>query len=121
MSANAVVIDLYGVWGNRQLTVARCPFVATLAFDFQGRSYSIRITNPYPVNKVAGFMDHDCCHVVAIDQNIEQSNSLEFGRYRVELRGEENEMFSFVADGVSADSTPGPEAPPIPQAPKRDR
>lgn len=103
MQLDAVVYDFYGVWGDRTLTIAQYPRVAIIAFTIGGERYTLNIVNPEPYKEVVRICDSECCHILVLDQNREEPNFLEYARYRVELRDEDNPIRSFVADCVTMD------------------
>ena len=101
MKSPALVLDLYGIWGNRSLTVTQFPCVARLTFEFEGNPRALRIVSPSSCVELAKFLDGDCCHIAVFDRNAEEPNFLEFGRFRVELGSEDNLIGTLEADAVN--------------------
>jgi hypothetical protein len=98
MASDAIIYDLYGIWGDRVLTICQYPRVATLRFELKERPQSLVLKNPEPYEAAARVCDNECCGIRIIDRNIEEPNYLEFGRYRVELWTEDNIIVHFFVD-----------------------
>lgn len=104
MAAAAVIHDLYGIWGDRVLTIAQYPRVATIRFELKERKKSLVLKNPEPHNAVACVCDNECCGIRIVDRNIEEPNCLEFGRYRIELLSEDDVIAQFLVDDFALSS-----------------
>src|SRR5687767_7915960 len=98
MKSRAIIHDLYGIWGDRVLTISQFPRIATVQFELKKRRFSLVLKNPEPYIAVAQVCDGECCGIRIIHRNIEGPNCLEFARYRVELWTEDDQIVSFVVD-----------------------
>lgn len=98
MASPAIIHDLYGIWGDRVLTITQYPRVATIRFQFKDRPQSLVLKNPEPYEVAARICDPECCGIRIVDRNIEEPNCLEFGRYRVEFWNEDNIIAQFHVD-----------------------
>jgi hypothetical protein len=81
------------------------PRVATFEFVDGGKRRTFQFRNPEPLVSVVQFIG-DCWELRVIDLDRLEGNSVEFGRYRVELWHEDMQLASFVADScieVSSD------------------
>ena len=101
MASDSIIHDFYGIWGDRVLTIAQYPRVATIRFELKERPRSLVLTNPDPYEAAARVCDNECCGIRIIDRNIEEPNCLEFGRYRVELWTEDAAIVHFHVDDFS--------------------
>jgi hypothetical protein len=98
MTSPALIHDLYGFWGNRVLTIAQYPRVATIRFELKDHPHTLVLKNPEPHAAAVRVCDPECCGIRIVDRNIEEPNCLEFGRYRVELWTDENIVAQFLVD-----------------------
>ena len=103
MASAATIHDLYGIWGDRVLTISQYPRIATIRFALKERPRSLVLKNPEPYEAVARVCDNECCGIRVIDRNIEEPNCLEFGRYRIELWSEDNALVCFHVDEFTLD------------------
>lgn len=97
-ASQAIIHDLYGIWGDRELTISQHPRIASIRFRLQERPRSLVLTNPKPHEALVHVCDNECCGIRIVDRNIEEPNCLEFGRYRVELWTEDTAIAHFLVD-----------------------
>jgi hypothetical protein len=100
MANPTIVLDLYGIWGNRSVAITQIPFVARLTFEFEGKPRALQIVRPSSCAELTKFLDGECCHIAVFDRNAEEANFLEFGRFRVELGDEDGPIGKLEADEV---------------------
>lgn len=103
MASASIIHDLHGIGGDRVLTISQYPRIATVRFALTERPQSLVLTNPEPYEAVVRVCDHECCGIRIIDRNIDEPNCLEFGRYRVELRSDDNVLVHFHVDDFCLD------------------
>jgi len=98
MKESALILDLYGIWGNRSLTITQFPCTAKLTFEVEGKPYCLRILSPSSFAELTKFLDGECCGIAIFNRNALESMYLEFGRYRVVLSSEDGPIGSLDAD-----------------------
>ena len=90
-------IDLYGHVQRASLYVEGSPVDATLELTMNGITHTFHFIRPQPlVPLLAVFEGFRSLRI--IDRNREQQQFLEFGRYRIELRDEDNRIGKLTAD-----------------------
>jgi hypothetical protein len=91
------VLFIVAVGSNIAIRITDQPRIATVDFEDGGKRRTFQFRNPEPLASVVQFIG-DCWEFRVIDLNRLEGNSLEFGRYRVELWDEDSPFATFVAD-----------------------
>jgi hypothetical protein len=86
---------LYGIQVT-ELRITAHPIVATLVFRHQDVVYEFRCENPQGIGMFAEILQ-ECYQIRVVDLNSNNAN-LEYGRFRIELWGEDNALADVIAD-----------------------
>ncbi len=84
----------YGIVVNT-VTLTQWPRVATIAFEHGENLYELRFTDPRPFSDATLALD-ECYQILIVDQNSQTQK--EFGRYIIEIHGEDGLAGNFTAD-----------------------
>jgi hypothetical protein len=82
-----------------ELTIAqdaRGARTASICLWHKDRRFLLKFVNPQPLAALVEVFD--CHEVIVTDRNAAEAAQLEFGRYRVEFRDEDNPIGDVVAD-----------------------
>ena len=91
----------YGITVSSVL-IARWPWVATIRFEHDGVVSELRFTDPRPFGTAMDALV-ECYQILIFDTK--NQTQKEFGRYRIEIHGEDGCCADFTADGYEFETT----------------
>lgn len=92
------VLDIYGYISDVFLQITPLGQRAVIDYVREGKTLELLLEQPRPLSALLSVFDQSFYGIRIYDRNVEETNQLEFGRYRVEFWDEDNPLAECIAD-----------------------